>query len=75
MREPRGVRLWVQSALLLCQDLIHGFGAKGQVVVNAGLNCLSLEICPHGDTWIRCKGHTVRNRLKEEEESLVTFQL
>lgn len=66
--------LWVQSAaLLLCQDLKHGFGAEGQVVVNSGLNCLSLEICPNGDAWERCEGQRVRKQ--EEEESLVTFQL
>lgn len=33
-------------------------------MVNAVLNCLSLEICPHRDTWKRWEGHAVRNRVK-----------
>lgn len=45
-------------------------GVRGQALVNAVLNCLSLEICPHRDTWERWEGHAVRKRVKEVDWSL-----
>lgn len=60
----------VNHESMVFRSLKLQYGVRGQAAVNAVLNCLSLEICPHWDTWERWKGHTASNGLKEVDESL-----
>ncbi len=59
----------VVSMAVLSEAQSCGVGSETRLRLMLFQNCLSLEICPHRDTWERWGGHTAGSGVKEVEGS------